>query len=182
MVAQLTITMGVSALRRIPISSTLAGSEHSLFHNQYESLIRSGSLVGCNWLCLGAGRQVRELLPLLKAFGVGKVTIWLRETDGEKFAQKFAKCTELVNPQRIHATVSTNPANTAVLELEEFIIEGANVWRDAAAKADVISIHAGSLGSGAGRDISSPLPLDDAFFGLLKPSAIVINLDGRVGQ
>lgn len=175
-VAQHIAVLAVCLLRRIPLAATLAGGESQYFHNQYKSLIRSGSLIGKHWVCLAGGKQVRELLPLLKALGVAKVTIWDRESNAAKFARRFCTDTELVNTSGLQPETGTASGHTARLVLGDFIVEATNDYTKPARNADFISIHAGSLKQRAeGEAIVSPFPLGDYFFSLLKPSVCIMN-------
>lgn len=172
-VAQLTVTLAVMLQRNLVPAAALTGQPQH-FHNQYQELIRSGCLLGSHWLCLAGGKQVRELLPLLKSFGVGKVSIWDRELDPNNFANRFKDCLQLVAPNALPSVHSKEKLNNAEVIIDGMIINFTNDYTPSARLADVVSIHAGSLET---RENTAPSPfrIGGAFLSLLKPDVLVIN-------
>ncbi|HWM24512.1 MAG TPA: NAD(P)-dependent oxidoreductase [Chthoniobacterales bacterium] len=98
-VAQVALILG--ALLRRPFHEAaiipwLSGVEGSLldakdFRNTHMRLVNARLLKGVRWLCIGAGDQVRFLLPLLEAFEVKEAIITCRNVDPGTFERAISR-------------------------------------------------------------------------------------------
>ena len=165
-VAELTVFLA-KCLRRPLHDAALLGrhADPLHFHNQHEALLNARLLRGAQWLCLGAGNQVRALLPLLKAYGVKKATVW--NPRGNWDGTRIAKLLSEMPP----VSVVGGESNFTATFGSRFQIEGVTDYTTAASIADVVSIHVG------GNSLNNPpVYVDSRFLALLKASAHLINV------
>ena len=137
------------------------------FHNQLEAFYCARLLRGAQWLCLGAGRQVCALLPLLQAYEIKKAYVWNSNPNSPWTPAKFSNVIAKIPG---NARSRKNEDYVRIFE-NKFEVIGIDDYREAARVADVVSIH---IRSGKRSELS--FKVDTEFLSLLKPTCHLINM------
>jgi len=137
------------------------------FHNLYEAFWNARLLKGTQWLCLGAGRQVRALLPLLQAYEIKKAFVWNSNPHNlwtpAKFRNVIAKIPGTARMRKNEPYVRTFDS--------KFEVVGVDDYREVAKTADIVSIHIRS-----GKNGGLSFKAGTEFLSLLKPTCHLINV------
>jgi D-isomer specific 2-hydroxyacid dehydrogenase, NAD binding domain len=170
-VAQVALILGV-LLRRpfheaalIPwlsgVNGSLLGAKD--FRNTYRRLVNARLLKGARWLCVGAGAQVRFLLPLLEAFEVKEAIVICRTVDAGTFRRAISRVPGIktLDDDDRGATFEDG-FRVRIIQQDAFAL--AEEQADLLRTVDVISIHA---------DTGRPF-LDDNFLARLAPGRTAI--------
>jgi lactate dehydrogenase-like 2-hydroxyacid dehydrogenase len=170
-VAELTVFLAQCLRRPLHEAVTLGRDQANPenFHNQHEAFLSAKLLKGTHWLCLGAGRQVRALLPLLRAYGVKKVFVWNSNPKSSWTPTKFDNVTANI-PSKTPSGKCEKESYVRIFD-DEFEVVGVADFREAANAVDVVSIHIRST-----KDDGSSFKADAEFLSLLRPTCHLINV------
>jgi hypothetical protein len=170
-VAQLSVILGALLKRpfhEVAFIPWLAGAKDfplgaKDFRNTHARLVNARLLKGTRWLCIGAGDQVRFLLPLLEAFEVKEAIVTCRTVDAGTFRQAISRVPGIKTLDD-DSRGATFEDGFRVRIIQQDALTLAEEQADLLRTVDVISIHA---------DTGGPF-VDDNFLAQLTPGRTAI--------